>query len=297
MDILNDNKRKKKYSIENKKFKHTFVYDYKVLKKQYINANNGIEIKSTKNSFPALRKKNYKNVKKILSSKIYSLIYIDANNTNNKRPPNSDFLLDNYDYETAIQYDKRSFWRIFYTNIIAKENIINIILFKTPLDLKVLRICLFIFTYSCDLAFNTIFFSTQNISDKYHYEGDNLFLFTIINNLVQSIISAVVGLILVNILEHMIDSRGKYEDLFRNEEKKMRKNNKYKVSEIKKNEISEKIRKISLILKCKIILFIILEFTIMVFFYYFVTAFCEVYKMTQKDWIIDFFTFFIISFS
>ena len=211
MDILNNNKRKKnKFSIKNKNLKPTLVFDSKVLKKKYINVKKGIEIKSTKNAFPieikstknafpALGKKNSKNGKKILSSKIYSLIHIDANNTNNKRPPSSDFLLDNYDYETAIQYDKRSFWRIFYISIIAKENIINIILFKTPLDLKVLRICLFIFTYSCDLAFNTIFFSTQKISDKYHYEGDNLFLFTLINNLVQSIISAVVGLILVNI--------------------------------------------------------------------------------------------------
>ena len=147
------------------------------------------------------------------------------------------------------------------------------------------------------MAFNTIFYSTQNISDKYHYEGDDLFLFTIINNLVQSILSAVVGLILVNILQHMIDSRGNYEDIFRTEEKKMRKNNNYKVNKVKKNEIFEKIRKISLKLKCKIILFIFIEFTIMVFFCYFVTAFCEVYKKTQKSWIIDFFTSFIISFS
>ena len=290
--VLNDNRRKK-----NKNLQPVLVFDCKVLNKNYINANHGIEIKSTKNNFPTLGKKNSKKEKTILSSKIYSLIHIDANNSTNKKPPSSDFLLDNYDYETAIKYDNRSFWRIFYINIVAKENIVNIILFKTPLDLNSLRICLFIFTYSCDLAFNTIFYSTQNISDKYHYEGDDLFLFTIINNLVQSILSAVVGLILVNILQHMIDSRGNYEDIFRNEEKKMRKNNNYKVNKVKKNEIFEKIRKISLKLKCKIVLFIFIEFIIMVFFYYFVTAFCEVYKKTQKSWIIDFFTSFIISFT
>ena len=40
-------------------------------------------------------------------------------------PVESYIILDNYDYETAIKYDKRSFWRIFYIYLIAKENIIN----------------------------------------------------------------------------------------------------------------------------------------------------------------------------
>ena len=50
-------------------------------------------------------------------------------------------------------------------------------------------------------------------------------------------------------------------------------------------------------LRCEIIFFIIFEFSIMIFFYYFVTAFCEVYKNTQISWLIDFFYSFIISFT
>ena len=236
------------------------------------------------------------NDKQVLSSKCYSLIQIDANNSINKRPPNSDFILDNYDYETALIYDNRKFWRIFYISILAKENIINIILFKTPLDIRPLRICLFIFSYSCDLAFNTIFFTNQNISDKYHYEGNNLFLFTLINNSIISIISSLVGLILVNIFQHMIDARGDFEDIFRNEEKKMRENKKYKVSRKRKSEILKNIKDLYLNLKNKIIFFIIFEFSIMLFFYYFVTSFCEVYKKTQISWLSDFFSSFFISF-
>ena len=205
--------------------------------------------------------------------------------------------MDIFDYEVAIKYDKRKFWRLFYICILAKENIINILFFKTPLDLQALRACLFIFTYSCDLAFNTIFYTNQNISDKYHYQGNNLFLFTMVNNLLQTLISSVVGLVLVNVFQHLIDSRGKFEDIFRNEEKKMRKNKNYKVSKQTKLEILEKIRKLSIKLKCKIFLFIICEFIIMIFFYYFVTAFCEVYPKTQSAWIYDFFTSFFISFA
>jgi hypothetical protein len=227
----------------------------------------------------------------------YSLIQIDANNSNNKEPPYSNLLLDNYDYDTAIIYDKRGFRRIFFICILAKENIANILLFKTPLDLRTLRFCNFIFSYSCDLAFNTIFYTTQNISERYHYQGKNVFIFSLINNLIISIISSAVGLILVNVFQHMYDFRGNFEDVFRAEEKKMRNNKHYKVNKDKKVKMFNKLKNICLRLRCEIIFFIIFEFSIMLFFYYFVTAFCEVYKNTQISWLIDFFYSFVISFT
>ena len=227
----------------------------------------------------------------------YSLIQIDANNSNNKEPPYSNLLLDNYDYDTALIYDKRSFRRIFFICILAKENIANILLFKTPLDLRPLRFCNFIFSYSSDLAFNTIFYTAQNISERYHYQGKNVFIFSLINNLIISIISSVVGLILVNIFQHMYDFRGNFEEVFRVEEKKMRNNKHYKVNKDTKVKMFNKLKNICFRLRCEIIFFIIFEFSIMIFFYYFVTAFCEVYKNTQISWLIDFFYSFIISFT
>ena len=108
-----------------------------------------------------------------------------------------------------------------------------------------------------------------------------------INNLLKTIISSGAGLILVNIFQHMIDSRSNFEDIFKKEEKKMRKNKNYKVSKKTKMKIIEKITIISSKIKSYIIIFIIIEFIIMIFFYYFVTAFCEVYKKTQKAWLYD----------
>ena len=93
----------------------------------------------------------------------------------------------------------------------------------------------------------------------------------------------------------MIDSRGNFEDIFREEEKKMRKNKNYKVKKKTKQKIIEKLKQIFSKLKCYITFFIIIEFIIMLFFYYFVTAFCEVYIKTQNSWLYDFFTSFLIS--
>ena len=56
--------------------------------------------------------------------------------------------------------------------------------FSNLKDIQPLRFCLFIFCYSSDLAFNTIFYSTQNISERYHYQGKNVFIFSLINNLI-----------------------------------------------------------------------------------------------------------------
>ena len=73
----------------------------------------------------------------------------------------------------------------------------------------------------------------------------------------------------------------------------MRKNNNYRVS--KKTKF-KKIKIISSKIKCFIIIFIFIEFIIMIFFYFFVTAFCEVYKKTQRAWLYDVLISFLISF-
>ena len=226
----------------------------------------------------------------------YFLIQINADNSENNEPWESNILLDNYDFENAIKYEKRNFLRIYYICLLSKENILNLLLIKSPLELKSIRLIVFIFIYSCDLALNTLFYFNDNISDKYNYNGDNLYLFTIFNNFFISFLSTFISFCLVNFLQFLTNSKESIETLFRDEEKKMRKDNKYTVSKSKKDEILLNIYKINNNLQIKIAVFIIIEFIIMLFFYYFVTAFCEVYKETQISWILDSFISFILSF-
>ena len=77
----------------------------------------------------------------------------------------------------------------------------------------------------------------------------------------------------------------------------MRKNKKYQISKMTKVKILKEIKQILLRLKIKILIFLLLEFSMMIFFYYFVTAFCEVYKKTQISWLYDFCISFLISFA
>ena len=215
------------------------------------------------------------------------LILLHANNTEELKPIKSDYLLNNFDYEEAIVHDKRNIFRIFFILLISKEKILNLIYFNPPLELRPLRICLFIFTYACDLALNALFYLTDNISDKYHYKGVHILFFSLINNLVVSFVSAVATFILLFFLQNLTHSTNKVEELFREQDNLLKNDKKYIVKEITKMEIKNKIKKIMKCLKIKIILFIVFELLSMIFFFYYTTAFCHVYESTQISWIID----------
>ena len=226
----------------------------------------------------------------------YQLIKIDANNSINNIPPESNYNLTNYDYDTALKYDKRTFWRVLYIVMLTKDNILNTFILKSPLESQPLRISLLIFAYSCNLALNTLFYFSDNISDKYHYTGNNLFWYTLFNNALISVISTILSLVLGSILKAMTDSKKSIENEFKKEEEKMRKDEKYTVSNERKEVIIKNINSSLSCLKLKMIIFVALDFILLLFFFYFVTSFCEVYQSTQVSWISDAVFSIIISF-
>ena len=172
----------------------------------------------------------------------------------------------------------------------------NAFILKSPLEIRTLRICLTIFIYSCNFALNTLFYSTSKISDKHNYDGDSLLLYTFINNITIVVFSTLLSFLLTLLFKILINSRYEIENVFRQEEKKMRKNKKYFVDDKNKKQIKEKILEIIHKLRIKNIIFISIELLLMLFFFYFVTAFCEVYSYTQLSWLQDSIVSFFLSF-
>ena len=314
IDLKKKKKEKKQISKKEKKlnnkpiiiFNNNYYNNYYKLNDKIYNSNKNIfrDSKETKNfkiiNNNTKRKKLKINLNKLNEEKncpgYYNLIQLNANNSLNNHPPKSKYILDNYNFEEAIKYDKRDFWRIYFICLLSKENILNTFFFKAPLELQPLRLSIFIFSYSCDFALNALFYLNEKISDKYHYEGESLYIFTLINNMTVSIFSTVSSYLLVKSLNLLTDSKDQIEDLFRVEEKKMRKNINYRVSNIKKKNIYIQLFKIYKCMKIKIICYIIIELIIMLFFHYYITAFCEVYRDTQVSWLYDSFVSFLLSF-
>ena len=155
----------------------TNVYDNKINIVNYKNSNNNL-VDSQKHTFKVSNESNnifergnkrtktltgIKNKKKLNTNIIepnfpgfYNLIQIDANNSLKDEPPESKYILDNYDYDTALKYEKRSIGRIYYICLLSKANILNTFYFKSNLEIQTIRLSLFIFNYSCDCCLNAL---------------------------------------------------------------------------------------------------------------------------------------------
>ena len=94
----------------------------------------------------------------------------------------------------------------------------------------------------------------------------------------------------------MTHSKPIIENIFRKEEDKMRKDEKYIVSEETKIEINNKLKTTYKRLKIKIFIFFIIEILIFLFYKYFMIAFGEVYRNTQLDVFKDSIISYILSF-
>ena len=216
----------------------------------------------------------------------YTLINIDLNNIKEYTPKNSLHILNNYTFEEAINYDMRSILAIAYIFLLSKQAIFHTFLYRSPLEPFTLRLCLLIFIISSDLGLNAIFYLDDKISKKYRYI-QNLFLFTFNNNITIILLSTFIGFVFIAIFTNLSNSTNKLKDIFHKEETKILKDKIYIVTEKRKKQILLEVEQILKMHKIKIIILIIIENILILFFWYYVTAFCHVYSSTQLSWLLD----------
>ena len=227
--------------------------------------------------------KNIKREKNIFN---LNLITINLNQKNKIIPNNSRHVLNNYTFEEAIKYDMRSLCEIFYIFLLSKQPIFHAFLFRSPLELFPLRLCLLFFIVSSDLALNAIFYLDDKISEKYQYTK-GLFLFAFSNNITIILLSTLIGFFFMTLFTNLSNATNNIREVFKKEEIKLRANKKYKVTEKRKKEILAEIEHILKIYKIKVIILVVVEVLMMLFFWYYITAFCHVYSSTQTSWLLD----------
>ena len=236
-----------------------------------------------KESFMRLNKPDIKAKKNNL--KIKNILSRKENENINNMINDSNYNLDNYDFKNAIVSERRSFWRIYYICLLSKERILNTFIYKSPFEIKPLKIAIFIFNFACDFALNGFFYSNQKISDKYHYNGNNLIWFTLLNNIVITISSTIVSVLIIKLFNMLTHSNREIKNIYKrlNTKKENIKNANYKESK----NIFNKLNKVCTKLKIKIFCYIFLEILILLFFFYYITGFCIIYKETQINWLLD----------
>ena len=216
----------------------------------------------------------------------FYLIYIHLHHPNKYTPIHSKHILNNYNYEESIKYDKRSVCDIFYIFLLYKQPIIYTIFYKSPLEIFSFRFIYLLLTISLDFALNALFYSQYSISKKYRFEK-NLILFTFKYNIIRIFFSTFIGFIFMIIFNNLGNSINNTIDVFRREEAKMNKIKGYNVNPERRKEIVKEIEKIITIHRIKIIILFFIELLIMLFFWYYVTDFCHIYPKTQLSWLLD----------
>ena len=238
---------------------------------------------------------NKDNTEKIIDNKYYSLIHINANNTGKKIKIKSDYILNVYEFKEAVKNDNRSFFRLLYISLLYNEKFLYAFVFNSPVNIRSLRICLVIFCYSFNLALNALFYTNEKLSERYHYTGQNLILFSFVNNITNSLFSTFANYILTLILKILLNPRRDLENIFRSEERKLKKDKQYVVSKSKKKEIIIRVNRVYKHMRVRNLIFIIFEFVFMLLIFYYITSFCCVFKSTQVSWLLGWVASFIFS--
>ena len=257
----------------NKKRK-TFDNSFQVLKILENNLNNDEKVNSynddkkennidinininNKNSIEVYNK-NTKDLNIKVKKKKNLLSYFRKNNFD-------DFELNELSYSKAVDYDKRSFLYVYW-QLLRREHLILFTFFSWgDNNIIAIKLSKFIFAVVLDFAFNVLFFVDESMHKIYLNYGKYNFIAQIPQILYSTFGAEALDLFLryLSIIE---------KDVYR-----------IKKLEKEKNEVIAK-QKIFKILKCmriKLIFYFIVTFFFMCFFWYFIAAFCAVYKNTQ----------------
>ena len=174
--------------------------------------------------------------------------------------------LQDLDYEEAILFDKRGYFKMYWGFLVDTQIIFGTFCTDNHLDLFVIKLSFFVFNFQINFFLNALFYTDEYISNAYHNDG----VLDIISGLPKSIYSYIATLITTNLLRILSSSKSELIRLIKEKQ----------IYKIYLNLIHKKLEK----LRKKLIVYFILLFLLSLFFLYHVAAFCAVYKNSQKYW-------------
>ena len=184
-----------------------------------------------------------------------------------------DFEINSLSYEKALIKDKRTFLQHYISLLKINHSLIFAFNPYSDYNSRIIKICLFLFSFSLNLSINCLFFNDSTMHRLYENKGAFDFIYFIPTILYSNIICIVLNIIIKNLA--------------------VTQENILKFKKLK--NIDEYKKQFGKLIKClliKFILFFILSFFLLSLFWYYVSCFCAVYKNTQinliKDTLISF---------
>ena len=195
----------------------------------------------------------------------------EENLTKNNSNLNSKYIdaeLNKMDYETALIYDKREYWQYYISLLKQKHLIILVFISNDDYNVFLLKLSLFILSIALFFALNTLFFRDSTMRYIFTNQGRYNFLYKIPKVLYSTLISSVMTYIL------------KILSLSQND-----------LIKIKKESDRSKAKKMAAdskkCLTIKLYIFFIIGVCLIIFCWYYTTAFAAVYPNIQMHLIKD----------
>ena len=182
----------------------------------------------------------------------------------NEKISYSDEELQGMDFEGAKIYDQRSYIKMYWSFLVDSQIILGTFFTDNYLHLLIIKLSFFVITYQISLFLNTLFYTDEYISDAYNNEG----VLDFFTGLPKAIYSFIATSIFTNLLVMLSNSKEDFMKIIREK----------KSDEDYNQVISDKLKT----LRNKLIAYYIIIFILGISFLYYVSAFCAVYRNSQK---------------
>ena len=181
--------------------------------------------------------------------------------------------LNHMSYKDALLFDKRTYCQYYLSLLKKKHLIILVFISNDDYNIFLLKFSLFLLSISLFFAINTLFFRDSTMRYIYNNQGRYNFIYQI----PQVIYSTIISSIMTYILKILSLSQNDLIKIKRESDKAIAR------------EMTDKAKKC---LKIKLYAFFFLGLCLLIFCWYYITAFCAVYPNTQlhliKDTLISF---------
>ena len=170
--------------------------------------------------------------------------------------------LNTMGYKQALIYDKRTFFQYYISLLKKKQLILFTIISDRDYNLITIKVVLFFISFSLYFTLNGFFFNDNTMHKIYTNNGTYDILTQLPIIFYSTLITAVINMILRTL------SLSEKNMLEIKQEKNL-------------NQAKNRAKDIWNCIKLKIYIFYILSILLMLFFWYFISCFCSVYKNTQ----------------
>jgi len=232
------------------------------------------KVKKESSNYSLIGKNKLKNIKsanesdiKIISFKnkrnIQSNFFRTSSRSNKIKNNNyNDEELNTLEYEEAIIIDKRGYLE-YYFSLLRQNNLVLFTFFqKNDYNLPIVKYSLFLISLSLYFVINSFFFIDSTIHKIYEYQGMIKLFLELPRIIYSSIVSVICNLIVKSLAlsEKNLLKLKKIKDRYKRDNSSVY---------------------LYIFLRRKIAIYFIIGYIFLIYFWYFISAFCAVYKNTQ----------------